>query len=315
MSLLIGLDEAGYGPNLGPLVIAATVWEVRGDPRRFDAWDTFADVVSRAPDPTGRTVHVADSKTVHSSASGIAAIERSATTILRLAGQKAPTLFSLWDALVGCDGRAGCGEPWFCGEDLPLPVAEHPDPAFDVAERWAECCGASACRLLAVACDVVPARRFNQAVERVGSKGRVLSEATLALLRRVWDPAADERALVLCDKHGGRDRYADLLADTFPDHMPLGLEESHDVSRYRLGNGEVRFQVRSEEHLPVAAASIVAKYIREASMAAFNRFWLARRPELRPTAGYPGDSRRFLEEIAAEAQALGLERDTYWRCR
>ena len=31
MAYLIGTDEAGYGPNLGPLVISATVWEVPDD--------------------------------------------------------------------------------------------------------------------------------------------------------------------------------------------------------------------------------------------------------------------------------------------
>ena len=28
MSFLIGTDEAGYGPNLGPLTIAGTLWAV-----------------------------------------------------------------------------------------------------------------------------------------------------------------------------------------------------------------------------------------------------------------------------------------------
>src|SRR3954449_12489695 len=28
MGILIGMDEAGYGPHLGPLVIAATAWHV-----------------------------------------------------------------------------------------------------------------------------------------------------------------------------------------------------------------------------------------------------------------------------------------------
>ena len=28
MAYLIGTDEAGYGPNLGPLVVSATVWRV-----------------------------------------------------------------------------------------------------------------------------------------------------------------------------------------------------------------------------------------------------------------------------------------------
>ena len=28
MPYLVGTDEAGYGPNLGPLVVSATVWRV-----------------------------------------------------------------------------------------------------------------------------------------------------------------------------------------------------------------------------------------------------------------------------------------------
>ena len=36
MGVFIGMDEAGYGPNLGPLVVTATVWEVPGEPGEFD---------------------------------------------------------------------------------------------------------------------------------------------------------------------------------------------------------------------------------------------------------------------------------------
>jgi hypothetical protein len=32
MGILIGMDEAGYGPHLGPLAIAATAWQVPDDP-------------------------------------------------------------------------------------------------------------------------------------------------------------------------------------------------------------------------------------------------------------------------------------------
>ena len=314
MPLLIGLDEAGFGPNLGPLVIAATVWDVAGDPRRRNPWADFAAVVTQVADPAGRLVHVADSKVVHSSAAGIGAIERSAISILRLARRSRETLFGLWDELTGCEARGDCGEPWFCGEDLSIPIADHEDGAFDV-EQWRERCAEVGFRLVGVACDVVPAGRFNEAVQQCGSKGRVLSEATLRLVRRVWDPEGGPRALVLCDKHGGRDRYAELLAEVMPECMPLTLQESRERSRYRVGCGELRFQVRSEEHLPVAAASLVAKYLREACMEAFNRFWLQRQPELRPTRGYPGDARRFLEAIEAEANEIGLERGIYWRDR
>ncbi len=31
MTLLIGCDEAGYGPNFGPLCIGATAWQVKAE--------------------------------------------------------------------------------------------------------------------------------------------------------------------------------------------------------------------------------------------------------------------------------------------
>src|SRR5687768_13989505 len=34
MEVLIGMDEAGYGPNLGPLVVAATAWHVEDEVSR-----------------------------------------------------------------------------------------------------------------------------------------------------------------------------------------------------------------------------------------------------------------------------------------
>lgn len=313
MGWIIGLDEAGYGPNLGPLVIAATAWSVPGDPHKVDLWSQFANCVSQAADPTGATTHVADSKVVHSSSQGIAAIERSATTILKLAQRYCHSLFDLWDGLTQDRSRENCGEPWFGGDDLPLPISE--GPAIAAVENWKQCCEETECRLQNVACEIVPTRTFNAGVLEWGSKGQVLSLTTLRLLRRLWNPETAEPALILCDKHGGRGRYGELLADVFPEAMPLCLEESRGMSRYRLGNGEVRFQVRSETHLPVAAASIVAKYLREACMEAFNAYWLARQPDLRPTKGYPGDATRFLKAIEVDATALGLDRSIYWRCR
>ena len=35
MGILIGMDEAGYGPNFGPLVVAATAWEVADEDSGF----------------------------------------------------------------------------------------------------------------------------------------------------------------------------------------------------------------------------------------------------------------------------------------
>ena len=49
MTLVIGTDEAGYGPNLGPLVVAATLWDVAGTPPEIEA--ILAAAAARAGDP------------------------------------------------------------------------------------------------------------------------------------------------------------------------------------------------------------------------------------------------------------------------
>ncbi len=64
MGYLIGTDEAGYGPNFGPMVVSATVWHVEGSPRSVDLYRRLSPAVTR--DGHGETaegvVWIADSK-------------------------------------------------------------------------------------------------------------------------------------------------------------------------------------------------------------------------------------------------------------
>ncbi len=69
------------------------------------------------------------------------------------------------------------------------------------------------------------------------------------------------------------------------------------------------------QFLPVAVASMLAKYLREICMEQFNQFWKHQLPELEPTAGYPVDAARFWEEIAAKAEELGIEKRKIWRSK
>ncbi len=102
--------------------------------------------------------------------------------------------------------------------------------------------------------------------------------------------------------------------------MVLALEEGMLRSSYRvvgLGRDVVlTFQPRAEsEHFTVALASMVSKYLREALMGEFNDFWQAQVPGLRPTAGYPSDAGRFLEDIRPAVTRLGLAESALWRKR
>ena len=60
---------------------------------------------------------------------------------------------------------------------------------------------------------------------------------------------------------------------------------------------------------------MVSKYVRELLMGEFNHFWREQVPGLKPTAGYPGDSRRFYADIRPAAERLGLKKKLIWRRR
>ena len=124
---------------------------------------------------------------------------------------------------------------------------------------------------------------------------------------------------VVCDKHGGRNRYGRLLQERFPEYLIEVHEESLAASTYRWGPDERRIEVRfcagGESFLPVALASMVSKYLRELAMQAFNDFWCRQVPNLRPTAGYPGDALRFKREIAKVQNRLGIDDRVLWRSR
>jgi hypothetical protein len=73
--------------------------------------------------------------------------------------------------------------------------------------------------------------------------------------------------------------------------------------------------MNGETFLPTALASMTAKYLRELSMRAFNEFWCAHIPDLKPTAGYYGDSRRFKRAIESKQRELGIDDHLIWRSR
>ena len=120
------------------------------------------------------------------------------------------------------------------------------------------------------------------------------------------------------DKHGGRNNYAAMLQSALTDGMVVAFEEGRERSVYRVMGmkREVRltFQPRADaEHFCVSLASMVSKYVREMLMKEFNQFWQTHLPELKPTAGYPGDAVRYYEAIRPVAEKLGLAEDALWR--
>jgi hypothetical protein len=314
MGLIVGMDEAGYGPNLGPLVITATAWNVPGHPRDADFWSSFHDVVTPTPSRKDPRLHVADSKAVYSPARGLKILERGVLAGLRLCGETPVGFHELCSRLKRHnDSTADTGEPWYDGRDLSLPQSKHSVDAS--AAGWLAACRREEITLRAIRSEIVEPARFNALVRETGSKGVVLSRISMGLLRQVWKPDADGPTLVIADKHGGRNHYKDLLAEVLGEREIIPMEESTSLSCYRVGDSEIRFRTKAEAHLPVALASMVCKYVRELAMDLFNDFWAKHVPGLKPTKGYPVDAKRFKNDIAEAQRQLGITDDVLWRER
>jgi hypothetical protein len=331
MALLIGMDEAGYGPNYGPLIVGATVWDVPGDPRKFDLWRAFQGIVEQTAPVDDAHIQIADSKQVYNPAKGLLNLERGVLRALAVhrrcahhgnvdahdgaSSRTGPASFRELFAQVGvCPAEELDGEPWFAGADTPLSITQDDS----LADRWHDACRSQGIRLRSIRADVVLTRRFNEETRANDSKGRALSDISMRLLRHVWRECAGEdhdTVLILADKHGGRNRYHEFLPTVFGDSFIRCLLESMEGSRYRVANAEIRFETKSERHLPVALASMVCKYLRELSMRLFNQYWADRQPGLKPTAGYPLDAVRFRNDIAALQKQLGIDDEILWRER
>ncbi|HEY0981691.1 MULTISPECIES: hypothetical protein [unclassified Schlesneria] len=314
MARLIGMDEAGLGPNLGPFVVAVTVWDVPGSPTEFDFWKTFKSVLTNAPEAGDARLHVADSKQVFQPKRGFAALERGVLAALKMIGHEPDSFEALCEALsTPCPliPPASSTVPWYCHLPQQLPFEQHD---LEVSGKWRTCCERKGVRLVAIKVAIVEAHDFNRLLRLYDNKSLVVSRVAFQLLRSVWSPDETE-TFIVGDKHGGRNRYDQLLSEVLDGDMIFRLAEGEERSDYRVGKSLLRFQPRAEEHGPVALASMTAKYVRELAMARFNSFWSNHQTGLKPTQGYPLDARRFRDDIAETQRKLAISDDILWRSR
>ena len=324
--ILIGTDEAGYGPNLGPLTVAATAWLLPDGVEPIDLWDEFKAVLTCTPERGDQRLHVADSKQVFSPGQGLESLEVAVLAFATLLQANTTSIDEFCRSVSMASQRdaffaAYQAEPWNTSPGLSLPI----DSSDDHISEWVNTLNSEleerGIRLLGIRARFMFPEEFNELVAKTDSKGVVLSDATMELIRDLADdcsadPATSDMAtLVVCDKHGGRNRYDSLISQHFDDQFVFRLEESRERSRYRMGSTDFCFRTKAEEFLPVALASMVAKYTREVLMHQFNHFWANQIPGLKPTQGYPQDAKRFRDDIASAVESLQVPTHQLWRSR
>jgi len=316
MGLWAGVDEAGYGPRLGPLVVAGSAFLVPGAPREGLLWELLKDAVTRQPKGSDGRLVINDSKQVYSPSRGLRRLEEGVLACMTVcAGRPVRTVGELLALLQG--GRRARQEeplPWFAdAPGLSLPLESNPSAIASKAQALQQACSTAGVRMLAARAAVVHAPEYNRIVARTHNKAMLLFMKCGLMLQELWRHAGPGESQLLVDKHGARVRYRDLLRDVFPDCSCDILTEGAACSSYRIRQRERSLNLSFRERgdclaLPTALASMIAKYVREVHMHTFNAWWQARVEGLKGTAGYGADARRFLNDIrpAIEAQRVDV---------
>ncbi len=323
MGYVLGTDEAGYGPNLGPLVVTATLWEVPDDAQADSFYDRLPGLIvptaRQAAADNGRCLVVADSKRLYQPGGGLRHLERGVLGALGLLGIDYDLWSDAWDALVPDSLVTLARIPWYAQYNETVPIDAASDDLVGLVPRLSKGLTDAGIRLRSVASEAIFPARFNELLLLHESKGAALSHVSLNLAAQAIADLDTGPIAIVCDKHGGRNRYGRLLEEYFPGWLVENHGEGRERSEYAFGPPERRvracFRARAEACMPVALASMVSKYLRELAMRAFNEFWHRRVPGLKPTAGYPVDAARFRRDIAETQAALGIDDNMLWRNR
>jgi ribonuclease HII len=294
MIIRAGIDEAGYGPVFGPLSVTCTA--VKLESGMYDQ-NAFQEIF-RQP---GKPIHeITDSKKVFSSSKGLGRLERLAYSIIGLSAGGPITGYSeLIPFLTGESyDDIFSSSPWFTGADLDLPFEKK--NIFIPGREALSRAGISDISLFSA---VISVSRFNRMIMEGLNKGTLLFSVVCGLLNRLIRAYPEGNLSIIVDRLGGRKFYSMCLLEQFPLWRIRKIRENSNSSAYSLEKGgrtvEIEFTVKADSRdVLVSASSLVSKYLRELSMKLFNRFFAEFQPGLKPTQGYPGDSGRFLNDIA-----------------
>src|SRR5262249_48747682 len=137
MPWMIGIDEAGYGPNLGPLVMTSVACRVPEELAGGGLWEGLKTGVRRPADPPECRFVIDDSKLVYSPAIGIGGLETGVWSVL--IGTQSKSLRTLKEYLAWASPSSGEElekEPWFTGETR-VPFAQNRSAYLDTIRLFA----------------------------------------------------------------------------------------------------------------------------------------------------------------------------------
>jgi ribonuclease HII len=309
MAILAGIDEAGYGPLLGPLVVSGTVFSIPQNLLKADLWQILQKAVSKDKKKLSGRLLINDSKKAFSRSSGTHHLQRTVLAtldILNRVDPSRPTLPQTADDVVkqlSLPCRHYLSEyPWYQKlHQTTLPAMEDISIASGVFHRTL---AQNDMRLLWMQTRFLEAGQYNQRLDKIKNKSRVLFIELCSLVHHVFKTYHDNDGPMqfLIDRQGGRMQYHLELMKMFPGMELTILTQSETLSSYEMTNGKqsMRLHFATEadsKFLPVSLASMASKWIRELLMDELNRYFADICPGIKPTAGYWQDGQRFIADL------------------
>ena len=210
--------------------------------------------------------------------------------------------------------------PWYRDADPELPRDLKPDMLRLKTDRLRTALSQAGSALCAARFEMLDVVGFNREISRLKNKSKALSQLLSGLMVYLWDAFGSEGVWLAVDKQGGRHHYLDLLYANFPFMSIVTLEEAAERSVYVIESRDrcmrVAFEAKCDRrHLPTALASMLSKYVREVFVGLLNDYWRRRVPDLKPTAGYYTDGKRFLADIDEARRKEDIPLTLLERCR
>jgi hypothetical protein len=224
-------------------------------------------------------------------------------------------------AVAGTDPAERSCIPWYGGAAPPLPLYASRDEVEGAARVLGARLAAAGVSFLGFAADVVPEARLNAELTRTPNKADVLFGHSSGVLDRLLTRRrAGEAAGAALDRHGGRRFYLPPISARWPGRFAWALEETPELSRYRVQLGDAEAEFRwcvggDARHVEISLASMLAKYLREVFMGLWNGYFAAVCPGVPRTAGYATDARRWLDDTRAARSSAGIADELLVRIR
>lgn len=303
--IVIGADENGLGPILGPLVITAVSLEVESYGR--------AKLVR-----TGRALGVDDSKST-AGFGKMASAESLALAVASAAlGGRVPTDADELLSAIGLEEHVvlqrSCPtstRPQCWAEAIALPCF-----GGDLAagEKMLSGLSRRGVRLLRVRSALACTRRLNDAL----AEGISRVELDLHMMERlVLDArhALGAEIEAVCGMVGGIRDYPARMRHLAAHEMTVLPAKRGELSYEFKGVGRVSFEIDADaRHLHVALASMVGKYVRELWMERQNRFYKGHDETLEAVSGYHDPvTKRFVEASTLLRKRIGIDPDCFAR--